>query len=244
MQDCLRCRQKLLSCFAAQNTKGSQSTKPAQDTKDAPSSKGASTQELLANIKRLEARVKVIEAENRKLRSQAKLLTKGPESSEKKQSATSPKEEEPSALDATGEQPETDKEGTDGYTLEDLEEAINWPKSGDRFWETTPRDTFVRFEDVSPPGKARIERVTSPMHVVHMGPELAPCAKVGGLGDVVQGLAKASMQRGHYVQVCASPAACHMLTALTDHARVQTAGSMYCQQNVFWRHLYCILSQG
>lgn len=41
------------------------------------------------------------------------------------------------------------------------------------------------------------------MNVVHVTAEMAPVAKVGGLGDVVQGLAKASAQRGNNVQVCA-----------------------------------------
>jgi starch synthase len=37
--------------------------------------------------------------------------------------------------------------------------------------------------------------------VVHVTAEMAPLAKVGGLGDVVSGLSKACVARGHAVEV-------------------------------------------
>jgi starch synthase len=40
-----------------------------------------------------------------------------------------------------------------------------------------------------------------PLNVVHLAAELAPHAKVGGLGDVVTGLARACAARGHNVRV-------------------------------------------
>lgn len=39
------------------------------------------------------------------------------------------------------------------------------------------------------------------MHIVHVTAEMAPIAKVGGLGDVVTGLARACLMRGHSVEV-------------------------------------------
>lgn len=39
------------------------------------------------------------------------------------------------------------------------------------------------------------------MEIVHLASELAPIAKVGGLGDVIYGLAKAQVKKGHRVQV-------------------------------------------
>lgn len=39
------------------------------------------------------------------------------------------------------------------------------------------------------------------MHIIHVTAELAPIAKVGGLGDVVTGLARACLMRGHTVDV-------------------------------------------
>lgn len=43
---------------------------------------------------------------------------------------------------------------------------------------------------------------TSPgMHIVHIAAEMAPVAKVGGLGDVVAGLSKALQKKGHLVEI-------------------------------------------
>ncbi|KAF8031082.1 hypothetical protein BT93_D0310 [Corymbia citriodora subsp. variegata] len=39
------------------------------------------------------------------------------------------------------------------------------------------------------------------LHVVHIAAEMAPVAKVGGLGDVVTGLSKALQKRGHLVEI-------------------------------------------
>lgn len=39
------------------------------------------------------------------------------------------------------------------------------------------------------------------MHIMHVTAEMAPIAKVGGLGDVVTGLARACSSRGHKVDV-------------------------------------------
>ncbi|GAU40653.1 hypothetical protein TSUD_83310 [Trifolium subterraneum] len=43
---------------------------------------------------------------------------------------------------------------------------------------------------------------TSPgLHVIHIAAEMAPVAKVGGLGDVVSGLSKALQKKGHLVEI-------------------------------------------
>ncbi|CAN0921689.1 Probable starch synthase 4, chloroplastic/amyloplastic [Linum grandiflorum] len=39
------------------------------------------------------------------------------------------------------------------------------------------------------------------LHVIHIAAEMAPVAKVGGLGDVVSGLGKALQKRGHLVEI-------------------------------------------
>lgn len=39
------------------------------------------------------------------------------------------------------------------------------------------------------------------MHVIHIGSELAPIAKVGGLGDVLHGLSKELVRQGHHVEI-------------------------------------------
>merc|ERR1719409_653713 len=40
-----------------------------------------------------------------------------------------------------------------------------------------------------------------PMHIVSISVEMAPIAKVGGLGDVVTSLARATKEEGHKVEV-------------------------------------------
>ncbi|KAI8525792.1 hypothetical protein RHMOL_Rhmol13G0257600 [Rhododendron molle] len=42
---------------------------------------------------------------------------------------------------------------------------------------------------------------SSGLHVIHIAAEMAPVAKVGGLGDVVTGLCKALQKRGHLVEI-------------------------------------------
>ena len=70
-----------------------------------------------------------------------------------------------------------------------------------RFWNTPPRDPVIELVDISPPGQANVQRDDHPLDIVHITAEMAPVAKVGGLGDVVQGLAKATADRGNNVQV-------------------------------------------
>ncbi|KAK9696935.1 hypothetical protein RND81_08G005600 [Saponaria officinalis] len=41
----------------------------------------------------------------------------------------------------------------------------------------------------------------SALHVIHIAAEMAPVAKVGGLGDVVAGLSKALQKKGHLVEI-------------------------------------------
>ncbi|XP_047165476.1 probable starch synthase 4, chloroplastic/amyloplastic isoform X3 [Vigna umbellata] len=42
---------------------------------------------------------------------------------------------------------------------------------------------------------------SSGLHVIHIAAEMAPVAKVGGLGDVVSGLGKALQKKGHLVEI-------------------------------------------
>ncbi|XP_050368363.1 probable starch synthase 4, chloroplastic/amyloplastic isoform X2 [Argentina anserina] len=44
-------------------------------------------------------------------------------------------------------------------------------------------------------------QTSSGLHVVHIAAEMAPIAKVGGLGDVVAGLSKALQKKGHLVEI-------------------------------------------
>lgn len=43
--------------------------------------------------------------------------------------------------------------------------------------------------------------ISQRLHVCHIAVEMAPIAKVGGLGDVVTALARAVQEEGHLVEV-------------------------------------------
>ncbi|KAH7568611.1 hypothetical protein JRO89_XS06G0022100 [Xanthoceras sorbifolium] len=43
--------------------------------------------------------------------------------------------------------------------------------------------------------------MSSGLHVIHIAAEMAPVAKVGGLGDVITGIGKALQKRGHLVEI-------------------------------------------
>ncbi|KAJ0030780.1 hypothetical protein Pint_13933 [Pistacia integerrima] len=73
-----------------------------------------------------------------------------------------------------------------------------WPSPGDEipFWMNKFPST-----DVSPEVSADIEKDSNLLHIIHVTAEMAPTAKVGGLGDVVTGLARACLSCGHTVDV-------------------------------------------
>lgn len=73
-----------------------------------------------------------------------------------------------------------------------------WPSPSDEipFW----KKEFPSW-DVSPTVPVEVNKDNELVHIIHVTAELAPIAKVGGLGDVVTGLARACFSRGHRVDV-------------------------------------------
>ncbi|KAK1366284.1 Starch synthase, chloroplastic/amyloplastic [Heracleum sosnowskyi] len=74
---------------------------------------------------------------------------------------------------------------------------LAWPSPKDKtpFWK---RDfPLSQASAESPPEIQDIDL----LHIVHVTAELAPIAKVGGLGDVVTGLGRACLSRGHKVDI-------------------------------------------
>ncbi|KAL0338808.1 UNVERIFIED_CONTAM: putative starch synthase 4, chloroplastic/amyloplastic [Sesamum angustifolium] len=73
-----------------------------------------------------------------------------------------------------------------------------WPSPSDEipFWKRE----FPSWDIISK-GPVDIQKDSDLMHIVHVTAEMAPIAKVGGLGDVVTGLARACLTRGHKVDV-------------------------------------------
>ena len=89
--------------------------------------------------------------------------------------------------------------------LEDMQRGIVWPSQDEHnppFYERPARATplpvsLIDDTTITPPPSP----TQTPLHVVHVTAEMAPCAKVGGLGDVVTGLSKAFLAQGHYTEV-------------------------------------------
>uniref|UniRef100_A0A803MES6 Starch synthase, chloroplastic/amyloplastic n=1 Tax=Chenopodium quinoa TaxID=63459 RepID=A0A803MES6_CHEQI len=81
-----------------------------------------------------------------------------------------------------------------GLTLEN----IKWPSPDDEipFWESSITTSHVTIE-----APLSVDKDSDLMHVIHVTAEMAPIAKVGGLGDVVTGLARACLSRGHTVDI-------------------------------------------
>lgn len=83
---------------------------------------------------------------------------------------------------------------------EALAMGINWPKANERFWERAPRSEPFPLQ-LQDSAAVPQERDARPLQIMHIAAELAPIGKVGGLGDVVAGLSKACLDRGHDVSV-------------------------------------------
>lgn len=94
--------------------------------------------------------------------------------------------------------PQLDVEKLQGSTIKSGFNSISWPSPEDEipFWKRE----FPSW-DISLGGPVDIKRDSDLMHIVHVTAEMAPIAKVGGLGDVVTGLARACLLRGHKVDV-------------------------------------------
>lgn len=87
----------------------------------------------------------------------------------------------------------------------DLESGILWPAPGGEpnFWDRAARATPIPVASQDGAGSSNAGG-TAPdklLHVVHVTAEMAPIAKVGGLGDVITGLTKACLDRGHTVEI-------------------------------------------
>lgn len=77
-------------------------------------------------------------------------------------------------------------------------EDLVWPSPSDEipFW----KNDFSTWK-VSSEGPLNMKKDSDLMHIVHVTAEMAPIAKVGGLGDVVTGLARACLSRGHKLDI-------------------------------------------
>ena len=85
--------------------------------------------------------------------------------------------------------------------IQNTESDIRWPTPDENppFYERAPYPSPLPGDGDEEAMAAK--RDPNPLHVVHVTAEMAPIAKVGGLGDVVTGLARAHLDAGHNVEV-------------------------------------------
>eukprot|EP00850_Spirogloea_muscicola_P010526 SM000062S19912 [mRNA] locus=s62:323189:328432:+ [translate_table: standard] len=83
--------------------------------------------------------------------------------------------------------------------------GVEWPSPDDSppFWQRKPQWRLLAGGTIAGgAGRAApVEPDAELLHIVHVTAEMAPLAKVGGLGDVVTGLARACLARGHCAEV-------------------------------------------
>ena len=78
---------------------------------------------------------------------------------------------------------------------------VDWPSPTEPFWERLPAAP-AQPAAAGPASASESDLAASrPLSIVHVAAEMAPIAKVGGLGDVVTGLARSCAARGHRLEV-------------------------------------------
>ncbi|CAA0823706.1 Probable starch synthase 4-chloroplastic/amyloplastic [Striga hermonthica] len=92
-------------------------------------------------------------------------------------------------------------------------------------------------------------QLTSPttgvrLHVVHIAAEMAPVAKVGGLGDVVTGLSKALQKRGHLVEIVLPKYDCMHYDLIRDLKALDVPVESYFDGKLFKNKIWVGTVQG
>ncbi|KAG6517686.1 probable starch synthase 4, chloroplastic/amyloplastic isoform X1 [Zingiber officinale] len=97
----------------------------------------------------------------------------------------------------------------DGWLLEKKISTNDAKSLRDMAWK---KDSRIRDAYLACESKGEHERLTTflkltytstrpGLHIIHIAAEMAPVAKVGGLGDVITGLSKALQRKGHLVEI-------------------------------------------
>lgn len=103
-------------------------------------------------------------------------------------------------------------------------EKMVWPSPSDEipFW----KNKFPSNE-ISPQVLDETEKDSNPMYIIHVTAEMAPIAKVGGLGDVVTGLARACLSQGHTVDIMLPFYECIQKEEVSDLALITAYNSYH-----------------
>ncbi|CAL0329582.1 unnamed protein product [Lupinus luteus] len=84
-----------------------------------------------------------------------------------------------------------------------------------------------------------VASATSPgLYVIHIAAEMAPVAKVGGLGDVVSGLCKALQKKGHLVEIVLPKYDCIQYDRIRDFRALDVMIESYFDGQLFKNKIY------
>lgn len=123
----------------------------------------------------------------------------------------------------------------DGWLLEKKIASNDADLLRDMVWKKDRRihDTYIDVKDKNERDaiSAFLKLVSSPtssgLYVVHIAAEMAPVAKVGGLGDVVAGLGKALQRKGHLVEIILPKYDCMQYDRVRDLRALDTVVESY-----------------
>ncbi|XP_050216775.1 uncharacterized protein LOC126667757 [Mercurialis annua] len=103
-------------------------------------------------------------------------------------------------------------------------EQFVWPSPSDEipFWKRDFPSWDATSED-----HGDVLKDSNLMHIIHVTAEMAPIAKVGGLGDVVTGLARACLLRGHTVDIMLPFYECIQRQQINDLVLINTYDSYH-----------------
>ncbi|KAK9269330.1 hypothetical protein L1049_001101 [Liquidambar formosana] len=103
-------------------------------------------------------------------------------------------------------------------------EDLVWPSPSDEipFWKKDFPSWKMSLEV-----PVNVEMDSDVMHLIHVTAEMAPIAKVGGLGDVVTGLARACLARGHQVDIMLPFYECIQKELINELALITTYASYH-----------------
>ncbi|XP_078438964.1 starch synthase 4 isoform X2 [Wolffia australiana] len=82
------------------------------------------------------------------------------------------------------------------------------------------------------------------LHIVHIAAEMAPVAKVGGLGDVVTGLSKALQKKGHLVEIILPKYDCMNHDVISDMKELDVTVNSYFDGQQFENKIWIGIVEG
>ncbi|XP_064936591.1 probable starch synthase 4, chloroplastic/amyloplastic isoform X4 [Musa acuminata AAA Group] len=92
--------------------------------------------------------------------------------------------------------------------------------------------------------KLTYSRTSPGMHIIHIAAEMAPVAKVGGLGDVISGLGKALQRKGHVVEIVLPKYDCMQYDLITDMKALDVVVESYFDGQLFRNKIWVGIIEG